>query len=111
MSRSRSANRPIRAFLHTEAHLTKRRLITANGTGLTSGGSKDPRLRIESGGEDGCDGEKEILMRKMKRETYWTQEEREQVGTKRKHQKLASVNQSGVMNEKPHTYGRKNEHN
>jgi len=50
-------------------------------------------------------------MRKMKRETYWTQEEREQVGTKRKHQKLASVNQSGVMNEKPHTYGRKNEHN
>ncbi len=41
----------------------------------------------------------------------WTQEEREQIGTKRKHQKLASVNQSGVMNEKPHTYGRKNEHN
>ncbi len=44
--------------------------MTANGTGFTSGGSKDPRLRIESGGEDGCDGEKEILMGKMKREMY-----------------------------------------
>ena len=33
----------------------------ANGTGFASGGSEDTRLRVKPGGEDGRDGEEEIL--------------------------------------------------